>query len=196
MDRLSWISDSPREHEVATGRTSHGSSRPVPELAPRRAHGDAGRSRHHRQGAAPLRGDRSGIEEFNPRLSAPRRHATLTPPRCEFEDFSRQSTFRPILPELRQTRFERPCRSRDTSHRAIRAGRAAARQRNAQRGLALYRPPRLLDSNVLSCASCHTLPTGLGADARFTNSVFVPFHLTEWRASPWTGVGRRATNVT
>ncbi|MEO6710035.1 MAG: hypothetical protein ABI054_10165, partial [Planctomycetota bacterium] len=46
---------------------------------------------------------------------------------------------------------------------------------NAQRGLALFRPPNLL-VGVRACVSCHTLPTGIGTDFTFnsTNVVFSP----------------------
>ncbi len=44
---------------------------------------------------------------------------------------------------------------------------------NAQNGLSIYRPPRLLDGGVLACVTCHTLPTGSGTDYRLQGSTLV-----------------------
>jgi hypothetical protein len=130
-----------------------------------------GKEPHH------WRGDRNGIEEFNPAfvglLGA---DATLTAAEMqEFEDFLATIYFPPnpyrnfdnTLPT------SLPLPGHFTTGRFAPAGQPLG-PGNAQRGLALYRPPRLLDSNALSCVACHTLPTGLGPDARFTSPRFVP----------------------
>ncbi|QDV04817.1 hypothetical protein Poly30_03100 [Planctomycetes bacterium Poly30] len=45
---------------------------------------------------------------------------------------------------------------------------------NAQNGLNRYTPPTTLDG-PFACVTCHTLPTGMGADVRFNGSQYVPF---------------------
>ncbi len=45
---------------------------------------------------------------------------------------------------------------------------------DAVRGLSIYRPPSLLDNNALACATCHTLPTGIGTNYTFQGP-FQPF---------------------
>ncbi|MCC6405865.1 MAG: hypothetical protein IT453_01775 [Planctomycetes bacterium] len=45
---------------------------------------------------------------------------------------------------------------------------------NPQRGLMLYRPPTLLDQGAFACATCHTLPTGMGTDMK-KNGFSSPF---------------------
>lgn len=45
---------------------------------------------------------------------------------------------------------------------------------NASQGLSIYRSSsRRLDGNLLSCVNCHTVPTGMGTDMRFTGQNFV-----------------------
>jgi YVTN family beta-propeller protein len=130
-----------------------------------------GKEPHH------WRGDRNGIEEFNPAfvglLGA---DATLTAAEMqEFEDFLATLHFppNPFRNFDNSLRTSLPLPGHFTTGRFSPAGQPLA-DGNAQRGLALYRPPRLLDSNTFSCVACHTLPTGLGADARFANGRFVP----------------------
>ena len=43
---------------------------------------------------------------------------------------------------------------------------------DATRGLALYRPPNMLDG--VACVTCHTLPTGMGPDAVFQGGQWTP----------------------
>jgi DNA-binding beta-propeller fold protein YncE len=43
---------------------------------------------------------------------------------------------------------------------------------DAQRGLALMRPPNFLDG--VACVQCHTLPTGMGSDTTLQGGVFTP----------------------
>ena len=133
-----------------------------------------GKEPHH------WRGDRSGIEEFNPAfvglLGA---DATLTAAEMqEFEDFLATIHFppNPFRNFDNTLRTSLPLPGHFTTGRFAPAGQPLGNG-NAQRGLALYRPPRLLDGNALSCVACHTLPTGIGADARFTNGRFVPLSI-------------------
>jgi YVTN family beta-propeller protein len=128
-----------------------------------------GKEPHH------WRGDRNGIEEFNGafqsllgddvQLSAAEMQ--------EFESFLATITFPP-----------NPFRGADNSlptnlvlngHHTTGRFSAAGQPLpvgNATSGLALYRPPRLLDTNALACVTCHTLPTGLGTDRRFQNGQY------------------------
>ena len=47
---------------------------------------------------------------------------------------------------------------------------------NAERGLDLFRPPNITTFNGLACSSCHTMPTGAGADMELNEAQteFVP----------------------
>ncbi|MFM7298040.1 MAG: hypothetical protein ACKO4Q_12575, partial [Planctomycetota bacterium] len=45
---------------------------------------------------------------------------------------------------------------------------------NAVAGLAAYRPPTLLDGGNFACVTCHTMPTGAGADYRLSGLTLVP----------------------
>lgn len=45
---------------------------------------------------------------------------------------------------------------------------------NATLGLARYMPPTTLDG-PFACVTCHTMPTGLGANFRFQGTTYVPF---------------------
>jgi hypothetical protein len=84
-----------------------------------------GKEPHH------WRGDRDGIEEFNPAfmgllgddqvLSAAEMQ--------EFEDFLRRSTTRRTPSGTSTTRCPRACRCPGTTRRALRSGRAAAAER-------------------------------------------------------------------
>jgi hypothetical protein len=51
---------------------------------------------------------------------------------------------------------------------------------DAVRGLAAYRPPRLLDNGALACSTCHTLPTGMGTDTRLVGNAMQPFPWVPW----------------
>ncbi|HZI16374.1 MAG TPA: beta-propeller fold lactonase family protein [Myxococcus sp.] len=131
-------------------------------------------------GKEPLhwRGDKAGIEEFNGAfVGLQGDDAQLTVVEMQqFEDFLATLTFAPnpfrnvdnTLPT------SLPLPGHFTTGRFGTAGQPLPNG-NAVRGLNMYRPPRLLDSNRLACSTCHTLPTGVGADMTWNGSQFVPF---------------------
>ena len=129
-----------------------------------------GKEPHH------WRGDRSGIEAFNPAFQSLLGDDTQLDVQemQAFEDFLATVRFPP-----------NPFRDLDNSlptdlalpghYRTGRFGPAGMSlpDGNAVRGLALYRPPNMMDG--VACANCHTLPTGMGSDTRLTAAgVFVP----------------------
>lgn len=125
------------------------------------------------------RGDRDGLEEFNGAfIGLQGDDANLTPAQMqEFEDFLATIAIPP-----------NPFRNLDNSLPASLAlpgqfttGRFGPAGQplpdgNPQKGLALYRPPKLLDQGAFACATCHTLPTGTGTDMKKNGfaSPFVP----------------------
>jgi hypothetical protein len=130
-------------------------------------------------GKEPLhwRGDRAGLEEFNPAfVSLQGDDAQLTPTEMqEYEDFLATITFPP-----------NPFRNFDNTlptnlplpghHTTGRFGLPGSPlpNGNAVNGLAIYRPPRLLDATALACVTCHTLPTGMGTDYHLQGATLVP----------------------
>jgi YVTN family beta-propeller protein len=130
-------------------------------------------------GKEPLhwRGDKAGLEEFNGAfMGLQGDDALLSPVELQqFEDFLATITFPPNpyrnLDNTLPTSLPLP--GQFTSSRFGTAGRPLPNG-NAQRGLTLYRPPRLLDANRLACSTCHTLPTGLGPDSAWNGSQFLP----------------------
>jgi DNA-binding beta-propeller fold protein YncE len=131
-------------------------------------------------GQEPLhwRGDRAGLEEFNPAFIGLQGDDTnLTPAEMqEYEDFLATITFPPnpnrnfdnTLPT------NMPLPGHHTTGRFSLPGQPLPNG-NAQHGLQIYQPPRLLDGNVLACVTCHTLPTGSGTDYHLQGSTLVPF---------------------
>ncbi|MCK8500520.1 YncE family protein [Myxococcus fulvus] len=130
-------------------------------------------------GKEPLhwRGDRAGIEEFNGAFTSLQGDDTqLTVIEMQqFEDFLATLTFPPNpfrnLDNSLPTSLPLP--GHFTTGRFGAAGQPLPNG-NAVNGLRIYRPPRLLDSGVFACSTCHTLPTGLGADVRWNGSQFLP----------------------
>ncbi|MBK8178151.1 MAG: beta-propeller fold lactonase family protein [Planctomycetes bacterium] len=127
-----------------------------------------GKEPHH------WRGDRAGLEAFNGAfeslLGAPRR---LDPSELgEFEAFLATIAFEPnpfrgfdnSLPE----RLE--LAGHFTTGRFSPAGEPLP-PGNARRGLELFRNGKL-DNQRVDCVTCHTLPTGLGPDARLSEQRF------------------------
>jgi DNA-binding beta-propeller fold protein YncE len=122
------------------------------------------------------RGDRFGLEEFNGAFGGLQGDdASLTPAEMQqFEDFLATLTFPPnpyrnfdnTLPT------SLPLTGHYTTGRFAAAGQPLPAG-NAVNGLALYRPPNLLDGNALACVTCHTLPTGMGADYRLQATTLV-----------------------
>jgi len=129
-----------------------------------------GKEPHH------WRGDRDGIEQFNPAfVGLLGDDQLLTAAEMqEFEDFLATIHFPP-----------NPFRNLDNSlpsdlalprhHRTGRFGNAGMPlpNGNALTGLQRYRPPVLLDDGNLACSSCHSMPTGIGTNYRF-NGFFNP----------------------
>jgi YVTN family beta-propeller protein len=131
-------------------------------------------------GQEPLhwRGDKAGLEEFNGAfVSLQGDDAQLTVVEMQqFEDFLATLTFPPN--PFRNTDNSLPTNLSLTGH--FTTGRFGAAGQplpngNAERGLNMYRPPRLLDSGRLACSACHTLPTGMGTDMTLNNGQFIPF---------------------
>jgi YVTN family beta-propeller protein len=123
------------------------------------------------------RGDRDGLEDFNPAfvhlqgddmmLSAAEMQ--------QFEDFLATLTFPPNpfrnLDNSLPTNLPLP--GHYTTGRFAPAGQPLPNG-NAVDGLAIFRPPRLLGLGLFACSTCHTLPTGLGPNAVWDGSQYVP----------------------
>jgi YVTN family beta-propeller protein len=124
------------------------------------------------------RGDRNGLEDFNPAFvhlqGAPQ---MLTAAEMQqFEDFLATLAFPPNpfrnLDNTLPTNLPLP--GRFTTGRFAPAGQPLPNG-NAVNGLAIFRPPRLLDAGLVACSTCHTMPTGLGADMLWDGTQYVPF---------------------
>ncbi len=112
------------------------------------------------------RGDRDGLEEFNPAfVGLQASEKELSPDEMQaFEDFLASIHFPPnpfrnldnTLPE------DLPLPGHFATGRFLAAGTPLPNG-NAVHGLDLYRHA-MLDANVLNCATCHTLPTGMGTN--------------------------------
>ncbi|RKH34765.1 YncE family protein [Corallococcus praedator] len=130
-------------------------------------------------GKEPLhwRGDREGIEAFNPAfMSLNGDDVQLSVNEMQqFENFLATLTFPPnpyrALDNSLPTRVPLP--GHFTTGRFGPAGQPLP-DGNAVRGLNLFRPPRLLDNNLVACSTCHTLPTGLGPDMSWNGNRYVP----------------------
>jgi hypothetical protein len=124
------------------------------------------------------RGDRNGLEDFNPAFvhlqGAPQMLSAAE--MQQFEDFLATLTFPPNpfrnLDNTLPTNLPLP--GRFSTGRFSPAGQPLPNG-NAVNGLALFRPPRMLDGGLAACSTCHTLPTGLGADMTWNGSQYVPF---------------------
>jgi len=128
-----------------------------------------GKEPHH------WRGDRTGLEAF---------HAAFTSLLGDDTDptAAEMQAFEAFLATIRFP--PNPFRSLDNGLRTdvtleghFRTGRfgnagAPLPLGDAQRGLALMRPPSFLDG--VACVHCHTLPTGMGSDTFFQAGVFTP----------------------
>jgi YVTN family beta-propeller protein len=130
-------------------------------------------------GREPLhwRGDRFGLEEFNPAfVGLQGRPSQLTPQEMqEFENFLATIYYPPNpyrnLDNSLPTNLPLP--GHFTTGRFGPPGLPLPNG-DAQAGLTVYRPPNLLDGGTLACSTCHTMPTGMGTDWRFQGGVFVP----------------------
>ncbi len=123
------------------------------------------------------RGDRFGLEEFNPAfLGLQGDDQNLSPQGMqEFEDLLDSITippnpFRNFDNSLPSTL---PLPGHFTTGRFAPAGQPLP-DGHPQNGLAIYRPPRLLDGDLLACSTCHTLPTGTGTDFKLQGLNYVP----------------------
>lgn len=123
-------------------------------------------------GKEPLhwRGDRNGLEDFNGAfqgLQGDDNDLTATEMQ-EFEDFL--ATLH--LPPNPFRNFDNSLPTNlDTEQRS--AGRFSPKGTplppgDANRGVTLYRPPNLLDTQAIACSSCHNLPTGMGTDTKLS----------------------------
>ncbi len=131
-----------------------------------------GKEPHH------WRGDRDGIEEFNPAFTnLLGDDAPLTAGEMQaFEDFLATIHFPPN--PYRNFDNSLPTNVDLSGHAS--AGKFSAKgtplpNGNAQAGLARFRPPFLLDAGGLACSTCHTLPTGLGTNHQLVGGQFQPF---------------------
>ncbi|HIG10415.1 MAG: hypothetical protein ABGY71_02535 [bacterium] len=130
-------------------------------------------------GKEPLhwRGDRTGLEEFAGAFvglqggDGPLGAQEMT----EFEDFLATIHFPPNpfrnFDNSLPTNLDLP--GHFTTGRFAGEGQPLG-QGDAVRGLQLYSPPNVLDGGLLACATCHTLPTGLGTDTLFNGSIHAP----------------------
>ncbi|HTF88953.1 MAG TPA: hypothetical protein VK843_11130 [Planctomycetota bacterium] len=131
-----------------------------------------GKEPHH------WRGDRDGIEQFAPAfLGLQADDVTLTPSEMqEFESFL-ATIFYPPNPFRNfdnSLPTSLPLPGHFTTGRFAPAG-APLPNGNAVAGLALYQPPNLLDNGAIACATCHTMPTGMGTDTRLVGFTMQPF---------------------
>jgi len=129
-------------------------------------------------GREPLhwRGDKDGIEEFNGAFTGLQGDDTMLTSQemQEFEDFLATVAYPPnpfrnfdnSLPD------NLPLDGHFTTGRFAAAGQPLPNG-DATRGLDLYRPPNGLDGGV-ACATCHTMPTGMGTDNMLVGVSFVP----------------------
>lgn len=124
------------------------------------------------------RGDRNGLEEFNGAFQSLQGDDTqLTAAEMQqYEDFLATIAFPPNPFRSFDNTLPRnlPLPGHFTTGRFAAAGQPLPNG-DARNGLGLYRPPRLLDAGFFACASCHTLPTGMGTDYRRQAGVYQPF---------------------
>lgn len=129
-------------------------------------------------GKEPLhwRGDRKGLEDFNPAFQGLQGDdVQLTPAEmAEFENFLATITYPPNpnrnFDNTLPTNLALP--GQLTSGRFGPAGQPLPNG-NAQTGLSDYRTVGL-DGGQIRCVTCHTLPTGAGTDYTLQGAVFVP----------------------
>ncbi|MDY7232354.1 hypothetical protein SYV04_38555 [Hyalangium sp. s54d21] len=123
------------------------------------------------------RGDRAGLEDFNPAFMHLQGDDVMLSPAemQQFKDFLATLTFPPNpfrnLDNTLPTHL--PLTGRYTTGRFAPAGQQLPNG-NAVRGLALFRPPRLLGLGAFACSTCHTLPSGLGTNMTWDGTRFVP----------------------
>ncbi|MCC6320465.1 MAG: hypothetical protein IT438_03395 [Phycisphaerales bacterium] len=133
-----------------------------------------GKEPHH------WRGDRLGIEEFNPAfIGLQGDDANLTPAEMqEFENFLATITFPPN--PFRNFDNSLPTNLPLPGHYATGEFTSPAGtplpNGNAVAGLTAYRSTSMrLDNNAFACVTCHTLPTGAGTDMRASGLTAPPY---------------------
>jgi YVTN family beta-propeller protein len=137
------------------------------------------------------RGDRLGIEEFNGAFAGLLGDDTvLTDEEMKaFKDYLATIHFPPNPYRNRDNTLpaSMPLPGHYTPGRFSPAGQPLPNG-NAQAGLALYRnTKRLIDSGVLACVTCHTLPTGTGTDTFFDQLGPAGLRFTDLPPDPVTG---------
>lgn len=124
------------------------------------------------------RGDRFGLEEFAGAFTGLQGDdATLSPAEMQqFEDFLATIGY----PPNPHRNFDNtlptslPLPGHYTTGRFAPAGQPLPNG-DAVAALTVYRPPTLLDAGTIACATCHTMPTGAGADFRVIGGSLQPF---------------------
>ena len=122
------------------------------------------------------RGDRSGLEEFNPAfVDLQGDDAERTPAQMqEFESFLATITFPPnpnrAFDNALPTNLPLP--GQFTTDQFGQAGLPLPNG-NAQNALLAFRSPGLSSPSVVRCATCHTLPSGAGTDTVAVGASFV-----------------------
>lgn len=180
MDRLAWELGDPQGSMKATTGQNLGANVPGLNTGFQSWHPMKGpmttQTLQDIVGKEPLhwRGDRAGIEEFNGAFQGLQGddNQLTGPEMAEFENFLATIHFPPN--PYRNFDNTLPT-SLDTEQRSN--GRFSSKGTplppgDATRGHQIYRPPFLLDSGAISCATCHNLPTGMG-----TNHALVGFTL-------------------
>ena len=127
------------------------------------------------------RGDRAGIEEFNPAFMGLLGDDTMltAAEMQQFEDYPRQHLLPPQpVPQLRQLPPHQPPPSPATSA----PGGSAARVSLCPPATpsapldSIYIPfDRAIDRGAFACVTCHTLPTGAGTNGTVSSISLVPF---------------------
>ncbi len=187
MDRLAWDLGNPAGN--AKQLTGQNLGAGIPGLTPGTANPDfapwhpmkgpmttqtlqdiIGKEPHH------WRGDRAGIEEFNPAFVGLLGDDTeLTPIEMqEFEDFLATIAFppNPFRNFDNSLPLNLPLPGHFSPGRFSPAGQPLPNG-NALSGLILYADAnRKLDAGLLACITCHTLPTGIGTDSTLNLQTF------------------------
>lgn len=124
------------------------------------------------------RGDRDGLEEFNPAFMGLQGDDTMLTAQemQEFEDFLATTHFPPNpfrnLDNTLPTNLPLP--GQFANGRFVLGNGAPLPAGDAVRGLQLYRSQTAPMDGGFSCVICHTLPVGDGTDSRWNGSAFVP----------------------
>lgn len=130
-------------------------------------------------GKEPLhwRGDRASLEEFNPAFEGLQGDdAQLTTREMkELRSFLATLTFPPNPFRNLDNSLPRnlPLPGHYTTGRFAPAGQPLPNG-DATRGMAIFRPPRLLAQGLFACNTCHTFPSGLAVDMQWTGAMWMP----------------------